>query len=83
MTVAVFHLVNINTSMPRDATGRRRLGDIDNGSGGSIGYVTKDPNGRLVRTPGVHAHLEIYNGRHTTPPERGKKPHTNFNGVFP
>jgi hypothetical protein len=83
VTIAVFHLVNIDISMPRDASGRRKLGDFGIGAGGSIGYLTRTENGRLVYKRGVHVHLEIYNGRHTSLPKPGKKPHTKFNAIFP
>ena len=83
VTVAVFHLVNIDKSMSRDETGRRRLGDMDIGAGGGWSYRSTDVNGKSVRTLGVHAHLEIYRGRVTNVPALGRKPHTNFNGVVP
>lgn len=83
VTVAFFHLVNIDKTMSRDQTGRRRLGDMDVGAAGGWSYRTMDVNGKSVWTLGVHAHLEIYRGRVTNVPALGRKPHTNFNGVVP
>jgi RHS repeat-associated protein len=83
VTVAVFHLINIDTSMPRGADGRRKLGDLGKGAGGSISYAKRNAQGQIAWTPGIHAHLEIYRGKHTSLPPIGQKPHTNFNGVFP
>jgi RHS repeat-associated protein len=83
VTVAAFHVVNINTSMPRDENGRRKLGDLGHGAGGSWSYGTRDTTGRMTWTRGVHAHLEVYRGKHTSLPALGNKPHTNFNSVVP
>lgn len=82
VTIGVFHLVNFDPHLSRDATGRRKLGDFGPGNGGEWEYMHKTVNGKIVSSGmGSHIHLEIFRGRWSHLPPLGHKPFTTFNGV--